>query len=168
MHTLAQHLQHLELRAISEQDQAFLQILYATTRDDLRQLPGSAALINMQYDLQTRGFRQQFPDAMHAILERQGVAVGRIIVNFAATEIRLVDISFLPQARRQGFGRAVLQALQHSAKVRNLPLALRVSRGNPHAKRLYLALGFQVCADDSVAEQMIWRQNTEARAEVDA
>ncbi len=161
MHKLAQHLQDLDLRAITDDDQGFLQALYASTRDDLRRFPGTPAmianLINSQQHLQTVGYSSQFPDAHYWILEHIGKAVGRVIVNVTADEIRLVNFSLLPEARRRGFGRAILLALQQRAIANNLPLALRVNSDNPVAKRLYLALGFEVCASDQLACQMIWR-----------
>lgn len=167
MHTFKQYLQPLDARAVGGEDQAFLQQLYASTRDDLRQFPGNpamiASLIAMQQNMQAIGYRNCYPDALHLILEFEGSAIGRVMVDFAAAEIRLVDISLLPQARNQGFGRSILHALQQSAGTKNLPLALTVNKNNPHARRLYLALGFQVCQDEELAEQMVWRCNIDAR-----
>jgi ribosomal protein S18 acetylase RimI-like enzyme len=169
MYTLAQHLAHLAhltVRASTSDDQAFLQQLYASTRDDLRHFPGGpalvASLITMQQNLQTAGYSQQFPDATHLIVAHQGAPVGRIITHVSHTAMRLVDIALLPAARKRGFGRAILQALQHSASAQNLPLSLRVNTNNPHAKRLYLAQGFQVCASDALADQMIWRDHADS------
>ena len=172
MQLVAQYLKHLGMRPATDDDQAFIEQLYASTRDDLRLFSGNPALvanlIAMQQNLQAAGYRSQFPHALHAILEHRGAPVGRIIVDFAAAEVRLVDIAFLPEARGQGFGRAILHALQQSAHARHLPLALRVHSGNVQARGLYLALGFQVCANDGLAEQMIWRNDAETLSETDA
>ena len=160
MKIIAQHLKFLTVRPATEADQAFIKQLYASTRDDLRLFPGSpaliASLIDMQETLQAGGYRSQFPDAQHGLLEHGNSPVGRVIVNVGGAEVRLVHIALLPAAQRRGFGRAVVLALQHGARARNLPLALRVDKDNINAKRLYLALGFQVCASDDIADQMLW------------
>jgi ribosomal protein S18 acetylase RimI-like enzyme len=174
MHTLAQHLEHQEhrahltLRAAAASDQAFLQQLYASTRDDLRLIPADpgmiAKLIDMQQHLQTVGYRNQFPDATHQIVLHHNAAVGRVVVNVGSAEIRLVDFALLPAARKRGFGRAILHALQQMAAAKSLPLTLRVSTDNPHAKRLYLATGFLVQSGDALAEQLVWQPPTTATA----
>lgn len=160
MHLLAQPLDNLTIRGADSADQEFLKRLYASTRDDLRQMAADPAfidsLIAMQQNMQLVGYRNMYPDAEYLVLEHDGEAVGRIVVNTGPDEMRLVDISLLPQARGKGFGTAVIRVLQQSSADKKLPLVLSVYRSNPQARRLYVALGFQPASGNEMAEQMIW------------
>lgn len=161
MHMLALDLDNLTVRNADDGDQAFLGRLYASTRDDLRQIAAEPAfvesLIAMQQNMQTAGYRSAYPDAQYLLFEHHGEAIGRMIVHAGPEEIRLVDISFMPHARGKRFGTAVLRALQQSAVRKNLPLRLSVHRDNAHAGRLYAALGFRVESEDEMTVRMLWK-----------
>lgn len=58
-------------------------------------------------------------------------------------EADVTNVAVLPEARRQGIGRALVEALIEEAKARDLVcLHLEVREGNEGARRLYEALGF--------------------------
>lgn len=152
----------LTTRAAQAADEAFLHRLYASTRDDLRLLvaldPASVdALIGMQAQAQVAGYRTSYPRAQYLVVERDGIPVGRLVIDEAAKGTRLVDISLLPEVRGQGLGTTLLRRLQAAAAVRNVPLALSVARTNPRACKLYLACGFAVVAEDAVRTELVWR-----------
>ena len=151
----------LALREAGEQDQHFLDALYATSREDLAPPGVDAAalmpLLKMQQQMQQAGFRNNFPNARHRILESAGQPIGRVVVDASPTDLRLVDIAILPQARRAGAARAVLLAMQSAARHQRLGVSLAVSKTNQAARALYLALGFQVIAQDELFEQMAWQ-----------
>lgn len=150
----------LHLRAIGDSDHAFLSELYASTRGDLAQMAADPAfltqLIAMQQSMQSQGFRTAYPDALHAIVEHDSAAVGRLVVDAGADRLHLVDLALLPGARGQGIGSAVLRALQAAAAARGLALSLSVSHANPRAARLYASLGFETTASDEVQQRMRW------------
>lgn len=149
------------LREVTANDQAFLDALYFSSREDLQQLGGDpgfvAQLIKMQQQVQQMGLRSNFPDARQWVLESGGRAIGRLVVDFGSADIRLVDIAILPDARRTGAAKAVLRALQAAAAGQRLGMSLAVSKTNPAARSLYQGLGFQVTSEDEVFEQMAWR-----------
>lgn len=151
----------LRLRAAAAGDQPFLDALYLGTRDDLAALPVDPAflgqLIQMQQQAQVQGLRHMYPQAAYFIVERDGVAIGRLVLDTAGAHVHLLDLSLMPGARGQGCGGAVLRALQALAAARGLPLALRVGLANPAARRLYLQLGFASIGADAVQETMEWR-----------
>lgn len=156
----------LSLRSPDAADQAFLDLLYASTRDDLQQAgldPAMlATLLTMQQSVHEQGQRMRFPHARHVLLEAGGATIGRVVIDSDAQRgMRVIDIALLPQARRRGHGRAVLQALQRQAAALGLPVRLRVAGTNVRAMRLYLALGFtrdmEGHAGDEAADEMVWR-----------
>jgi ribosomal protein S18 acetylase RimI-like enzyme len=153
-------LDHLHVRPAQAADDAFLKELYAATRDDLRAAgvdPAMlAVLIDMQWRAQGAGYRQAYPTADSLIVEAAGEPVGRLLVDCIAPQWRIVDIALMPGARRQGHGAALLRALQARAGEAGAALGLTVRRDNPHARRLYAALGFAAAGGDALAEQMVW------------
>lgn len=162
------------LRSVEKNDQAFLDALYFSTREDL-QFPGAdpdfvLRLIKMQQQAQLNGFEQLYPEAKHWLIEKTIISetgqsdvlpvflpVGRAVVNHSEHEMRLVDIAVMPQHRRSGVGRWVLLDLQQQASARQLALSLAVSKNNHAARQLYLALGFEPTSADELFEQMLWR-----------
>lgn len=60
-------------------------------------------------------------------------------------------------SRRQGIGRALIRALQHEARRRDLPgLSISVEAGNP-ARDLYLSEGFSDVEGKEADGVMLWR-----------
>ncbi len=152
-------LAHLRVRPALPDDDDFLKMLYASTRDDLRaaaEPPLLDMLLDMQWRAQRAGYRQGFPGADDMIIEAGGVSLGRLLVDRSLRPWRIVDIALLPAARGLGHGAAVLGALQERAGAEGAALALSVRHDNPHARRLYLRMGFVLADADGVSQQMIW------------
>lgn len=152
-------LAHLRLRPALPDDDVFLKMLYASTRDDLRaaaEPPLLDMLLDMQWRAQRAGYRQGFPGADDTIIEAGGAPLGRLLVERSLRPWRIVDIALLPAARGLGHGAAVLAALQQQAAALGAALALSVRHDNPHARRLYLAMGFVPADADALSQQMIW------------
>lgn len=151
----------LALREVHDDDQAFLDALYASRREDLRQMPMDAAfiaqMIKMQQHVQMEGVRMNYPDAWHYIIEDAGRPVGRIIIATTDYDLRLVDIAITPAAQRRGIARALLRAMQTEAKEQGKNIRLAVEQTNFVARGLYLQLGFVVHSADALFEQMQWQ-----------
>lgn len=150
----------LTLRPIDGDDHAFLAELYASTRTDLAAMAAAPAfvaqLIAMQQQIQSQGLGLAFPQAEQAIVERDGQPVGRLVSEAGAGRLHLVDLAFMPSARAQGNGSAVLRALQDWAAAHSLPLTLSVSHANEGAARLYARLGFETVASNELQQRMRW------------
>jgi GNAT superfamily N-acetyltransferase len=150
----------LNIRPAGQQDKGFLERLYNSTREDLRLLNAQPdfieALVDMQFQAQQQDYGERFPNAMYFIIEKHTEAVGRATLNFNEVEIRIVDIAFLPEARGNGFGQAIIQSFQACAKQSALPLGLTVSNINQMAIRVYLKLGFQIDSKDQLHTYMSW------------
>jgi ribosomal protein S18 acetylase RimI-like enzyme len=81
-----------------------------------------------------------------------------LIVNLSAENLRLVDISLLPEFSGSGVGTKIISDLQSEAGEKNLPLILNVARNNPSAFRLYQKLGFQTTGEEEMYVSMEWRK----------
>lgn len=150
----------LSIRPARPSDAGFIESLYRSTRNDLRLIDAEddfvEALIDQQFQAQTVGYGEMYPDAMHFIVEKLSESVGRLILDFGNNEVLIVDLAFIPVARGKGFGRGVLQGLQAAAASVQAPLVLSVHPANLSAKRLYLGLGFRVEQRTPMAERMAW------------
>jgi ribosomal protein S18 acetylase RimI-like enzyme len=80
---------------------------------------------------------------------------GRLLVLRLADEIRLADISILPEYRNAGIGRKLIEDLLVEAAVAGKPVRLHVEKSN-RARRLYERLGFVEIGDTGSHFFMEW------------
>ncbi|HEU0134390.1 MAG TPA: GNAT family N-acetyltransferase [Allosphingosinicella sp.] len=148
-------------RPSTDEDLAFLGLVYASTR--LEEVAATGWPLEMQHqflahqaDAQHQHYRRHYPDAEWLVIERSGEAIGRLFLEEWSSQIRLIDISLLPQARGGGVGTAILADLQDMATAAGKPLTIHVERNNP-AMGLYLRLGFAKVDEHGVYDLMEWR-----------
>lgn len=150
----------LTIRPAEPADEAFFAALYRVTRDDLLALPADPAMIDgliaMQYRMQVAGYRHNYPEARYQVLERDGVALGRLVTALVDGAVRVVDIAVLPQARGQGVAGEALGRLQAQAAGRGCGVTLAVRKDNAGARRLYAALGFAVDGENEMDLALRW------------
>lgn len=151
----------LELRTVEEGDQGFLFSIYASTRADEMNLVDWSeeqkdAFLHMQFDAQTKHYSLYYPNAEYKIIERAGVALGRLSIEDRGDHLLIMDLALLPEYRGLGIGTSLIQELKQKAIRLNLPLVLRVEFFNP-AVRLYQRLGFVKTRDvNAVYQEMAW------------
>lgn len=140
-------------------DAPFLEKLYSETRRaefaalgwDENQLE---MFLQMQFNIQTQGYKLQFPDARISVIESGGILVGRMITT---EEIRLVDIAVLPESRNHGIGSFVLNRLLDKAQSKEKSVDLQVLKSNVAATRLYERFGFEKTGENELYFMMRWR-----------
>jgi ribosomal protein S18 acetylase RimI-like enzyme len=143
------------LRPIREEDLEFLLRLYATTRADEMAMvtdwtdEQKDAFVRMQFQAQHAWYQEHYGDAQFDLVLVDGIPAGRLYVHQRAAEIRLVDISLLPEYRRRGIGTALLRELFAESAESGKPVTIHVEKFNP-AMRLYERLGFVPVADHGV------------------
>ena len=152
----------IALRPATPEDRSFLERVYASTRsEELAPVPWSdaqkAAFLHMQFEAQDQHYRQYYGDARFDLIVVGDEPIGRMYVQRAASEIRLIDIALLPQHRGAGIGGALLAELIADARALAKPITLHVERYNP-AHRLYERLGFRETGEEvGVYVLMEWR-----------
>jgi GNAT superfamily N-acetyltransferase len=133
----------------------FLLRLYWTTRADEMAMvmdwtdEQKDAFVRMQFQAQHAWYQEHYGDAQFDLVLVEGIPAGRLYVHRRATEIRLVDISLLPEYRNRGAGTALLRELFAESAESGKPLTIHVEKYNP-AMRLYERLGFIPIADRGV------------------
>lgn len=153
----------IEIVSVTVKDENFLAEVYLSVKKEEFSALGWNAeqleqFLAMQYKIQKQAYQMQFPGAENLIIFFEKEKVGRLIVNRSTTDLRLIDISLLPNYRGSGIGTQIITDLQSEAGEQNLPLTLTVARSNPSAFRLYQNLGFQVTGADEMYFSMEWRK----------
>jgi GNAT superfamily N-acetyltransferase len=148
----------LSYRPFTDDDLPFVEGLYASTREAEVAQSGwpdevQRAFLAQQFQAQHSHYRIHYHDAEWLIIERGGVAIGRLYLFEDASEFSIVDISMVAEARGLGIGGAVLEDILALAAERGKPVAIHVEKNNP-ARRLYLRLGFRETEDKGVYDLM--------------
>jgi ribosomal protein S18 acetylase RimI-like enzyme len=150
------------LRTATTDDREFLLALYGTTRADLALLPlddeQRGVLVEMQFNAQDLHYRQHHPDAAFDVVEVGGRPVGRFYVDRAAADIRIIDVTLLPEHRGAGIGGSLIRAVQDEAAADGRTVVLHVALDNP-AARLYDRLGFRLAEDLGVYRRLEWSRS---------
>jgi ribosomal protein S18 acetylase RimI-like enzyme len=151
----------IALRPIRPDDQPFLCAVYASTREqELAAVAWDAAqktaFVQMQFAAQHAYYQEHYAGAAFDIVLVAGQPAGRLYVDRARDEIRIVDIALLPEYCNRGIGTMLLNNLQSEGAAAGKPLRIHVERFNP-ALRLYERLGFRQLEDRGVYLFMEWR-----------
>jgi GNAT superfamily N-acetyltransferase len=158
----------LSLRNADAADMPFLQALFAGFRaEEMASVPWPQAqkdaFLGDQFRLQHHHFVNYFSGADFWIVERSLTSgppspIGRLYLDRSAPMWRIVDIGFLPQARGQGIGGALLKWAQACAiEAGATGIDLHVVLTNSRAEQLYHRLGFRIEGDaEEFHRHMVW------------
>jgi len=151
----------LRLRTVTPEDDSFLAGVYASSRAEELAVTGwseeqKEIFCRRQFDAQSAYYAVNYPGASFQVIERDGVSIGRLYVARWEKEIRIIDITLLPEFRGSGIGTKLLRKLQDEARSAGKSLTIHVERFNP-ALRLYERLEFQQIEDKGVYLLMSWR-----------
>lgn len=135
------------LRPVEVKDTEFIETVYRSTREaelSLTKWPEQQknAFIIMQSMAQLAEYKKNYPGAVYQIILYKKQAAGRFYTWENDNEIRLIDITLLPQFRGKGAGTHLLQELIKKSNVAKKKISLHVEPGNP-ALQLYRRSGFK-------------------------
>jgi len=162
------------LRLRQPEDLAFLRDLYRSTRAGEMAAAGfdpleAAVFLNSQFDLQCRHFDAHYASGgQRLVVMARDQPIGRMELwagdAAGRPDLRLVDISLLPEWRGQGLGAELLAAVQRAAAAEGRSVSLHVDKFN-RALRLYSRLGFRKTNDTGPSWRMEWRARGEPRGQ---
>ena len=152
------------LRPVEPGDESFLLQAYASIRAaEMAQVPWSdeqrEAFVRAQFAAQQLHYQTHNPNATHDIILREDQPVGRLYVSRREKEIRILDITILPEHRNQGLGTPLIENLMNEAAAAGKPLNIYVESFNP-SLHLFERLGFHKAEDDGVNYLMEWRRDS--------
>jgi ribosomal protein S18 acetylase RimI-like enzyme len=142
-------------------DDAFLLGVYGSTRTEELALTNwdvaqRDAFIKMQFNAQQIHYRQHYPEGEHLIILVNDQPAGRLYVANIVEEIRIIDITILPEHRNAGVGTAILKELVTEAASLEKPLRIYVESFN-RSQRLFERLGFGKSGESGYSYLLEWR-----------
>ncbi|HQN06411.1 MAG TPA: GNAT family N-acetyltransferase [Thermoanaerobaculia bacterium] len=148
------------LRPAEPADRELLFRVYASTREEeLAPVPWppetKEAFLRQQFDAQDAWWRANYDGASFEVVVADGRDVGRLYLWEGPSEVRIVDVALLPQARRGGIGTSLVRDVQARASAAGKSVTIHVERMNP-ALRLYERLGFRLVEDKGVYLFLSW------------
>jgi ribosomal protein S18 acetylase RimI-like enzyme len=154
----------LMLRPVDVGDEEFIYQVYASTREAEMALVDwtaeqKAAFLRMQVNAQTDHYKNYYPHAEYYVIQREGILMGRLIVDRSKDPLLLMDIALLPEYRNAGIGTVLIKNLMAEAAGKNWSVSLHVEVFNP-AMKLYDRLGFVKIAEQGIYHEMGWHNQT--------
>lgn len=148
------------LRPATPEDRDLLFRVYSSTREEeLAPVPwppeAKEAFLRQQFDAQDAWWRTHYDGATFEIVVVDGLDAGRLYLWEGPSEIRVVDVALLPEARRGGVGTRLLEDVKAQAAAAGKAVTIHVERMNP-ALRLYERLGFRLVEDKGVYLFLSW------------
>ena len=153
------------LRPAEPGDESVLLKIYSSTREEeMAMVPWSdeqrAAFLEAQFKAQQSHYSQKYPAAEHSMIIRDAQVVGRLYLARLKDEIRIVDITLLPEHRGSGMGSELLAQLMKEAGDAGKPLRIYVESFN-RSLGLFERLGFARAAEHGIHFLMEWMPNAE-------
>jgi GNAT superfamily N-acetyltransferase len=150
----------ITLRPITPEDEEFLyRVYYSTREEELALVDWDAAqkeaFVRQQFAAQHYHYQTHYVGAAFQVILADGQPAGRLYVARWPNEIRIVDITLLPEFRNTGMGTRLLKDLMAEAHQAHKPLSIHVERFNP-ALRLYTRLGFVPTGEHGVYYRLDW------------
>lgn len=154
----------INLRAINAKDENFLFAVYASTRADEMGMVDwdgnqKETFLRMQFKAQHLYYTQNYSGAQFQVILKEGRPIGRLYVHRRQDEIRIMDITILPEYRGWGIGSTLLSQILAEAAQDHLSVTIHVERFNP-AMRFYERLGFCLAEERGVYLFMKWSPST--------
>ena len=151
----------VKLRAAKESDREWLYQLFIASHDDLSIAVAAwdeqqkDVFLQIQFQAQQNHYRGIYPESRCDVILMHDEVIGQILVANIGDELRLVDVSLLPEFRNRGIGSALLRDLLEEAAGENKRVTLHVLQGNP-AVCLYQRLGFSHVGEQGIYRRMEW------------
>lgn len=155
----------VSLRPETPEDLPFLRDLYLSTREGapkLSELPEDDRRRSLleAFELEHRQHRAHAHTWFTIIMIDEKPA-GRLYVSQSPSEMRVLDLSLLPEHRRHGIGSQLLESIQSEAGRSQVPLRLRVAHGSS-ALEFYRELGFSLLGEGPTHHLLEWRGELES------
>lgn len=152
----------LSMRPETDVDEQFLFRLFAATKaEEMALMPlddgGKDFLLRAQFRSMTTSYRQQFPAARFAVVELDGVPVGRLITDVRPDHVYYVDIALLPETQRCGLATALMRAVLQEPACLGVPARVKVLMHNVASLRLCQRIGFAVRIEEPPFVELEWR-----------
>lgn len=137
----------IKLRPSVNEDEDFLVAVYGSTREqELAMVPWTAeqkeAFLRFQLTAQLQHYRAEYPNAEYSIILCENQSVGRVYVDRRATEVRIMDITLLPEHRGKGISSPIIRRLMNEASGYGKRLSINLDKLS-QSHSIFEKLGFK-------------------------
>ena len=155
----------LTLSAITPADAPFLLSVYAATRAEELALTDwsdqqKQMFLRMQFEAQHHHYQARYPNAAFNVIKSDERFVGRLYTAELADEIRIIDITILPERRNQGIGTKLVEDVLLAGATKQKPVQIYIENYNRSAQ-LFSRLGFKPFSQQGV--HVLWRHENARR-----
>lgn len=156
----------LTLSAITPADAPFLLSVYAATRADELALTKwsdeqKEMFLKAQFEAQQQHYQSRYPHASLSVIKSGEQSVGRLYIAELADEIRIIDITILPEHRNQGIGTKLVKDVLQTGADKKKPVQIYIENFNRSAQ-LFSRLDFKPVSEQGI--HVLWRRES-ARAQ---
>lgn len=142
------------LTPVLPSDEPVLFDIYISARaEELKFVPWTdqqkKSFLESQFHIQSQYYFSKYPNASYNLIILDNQPVGRLYSAALADEIRIIDLTILPEFRRQGIGTKLISALLETGKTTGKPVRIYLETNNSSAT-LFSRLGFTPVSDDGV------------------
>jgi ribosomal protein S18 acetylase RimI-like enzyme len=155
----------ISFRPIAPDDMELLLRVYRSTREEELAMvvdwtaEMKDAFVLQQFSAQHAWYQEHYVGAEFQIILVDGEPAGRLYIHRREREIRLVDITLLPDYRQGGIGTSLVRDLLAEGQAAGKPVTIHVEIYNP-AMRLYGRLGFRPIEERGPYRLLEWRPHT--------
>ena len=152
--------ERVTFRPETEDDAEFLYRIYAGTREqEMRMVDWpdeqKDEFLRSQFHAQTLHYKNNYIDAEYSIILVDGQPAGRLYLHQDPGDLRIMEISLIPEHRGSGIGTLLLREIMDRAAAAGHIVSIHVEQFNP-ALRLYERLGFKAVDTNGVYYLLQW------------
>jgi ribosomal protein S18 acetylase RimI-like enzyme len=144
----------INLRCVTPEDEQLLLKIYSSTRaEELERIPWSEeqklAFLQMQSKAQHDHYREVYKQAEYLLILRGDRPIGRLYKAEKESEVRVLDLTILPEERNGGVGTYLLRNLITEAEQLNKAVSIHVESFN-RSLGLFQRLGFKKMQENGI------------------
>jgi len=144
----------ISFRKVNSNDFPFLRKVYRSTREEELSQAGmseedKSRFLEFQFNAQHTHYTQAYNDAEFDLILLDDKLAGRLYIWRTETQIRIMDITLLPDFQGKGIGTKILQSIIQESEKSGKKVTIHVEYFNP-ALRLYERLGFKKVDDSGI------------------
>lgn len=151
----------LRLQAASIADEPFLFSVYASTRaEEIAAVPWNDEQKNLflqsQFRAQQQYYLERYPQASLSVIKLKNESIGRLYIAELADEIRIVDITVLPEFQKRGIGTKLVGDILKTGAETQKPVQIYIENFNPSAK-FFAKFGFAPISEHGIHVLWCWK-----------
>ena len=155
----------ISFRPMTDDDLPFIRRLFDTTREtEMAMVPWNDQekedFLAQQFHAQHTYYKDTFPDTKFDLILEDGEPIGRLYLDWRDEELRIIDISLMPEYRGKGIGGTIMQDLLDQAAAKGKAVGIHVEMNNP-AMHLYERLGFKKLEEQGLYYLMEWKEGSD-------